>query len=141
LAISYTGIILDEQSKNMLLARSGVGETPAMAGWEIVCHHMTICMGPAKDPDVQALLGQTVALEAIAYGVMYLEDDVGIAAVKVQTKVPCKNDTPHITLARHPSVPAKRSNEITNWTPLFAPVELKGAVEEVPFPKREKAAV
>jgi hypothetical protein len=141
--ISYTGIVLDDASRDELLRQSGVTEADNMSGWKTVCHHMTICMGAAEAPAVQALVGQTVELEAIAFGALYLDDaqTVGIAAVWVQpqVEVPCKNAIPHVTLAHHPDVKAKQSNDITNWTKLDKPVQLRGVVEEVPFPSREKA--
>ena len=42
--IAYSGIILDEESKQKLL------EMPIPEGWEPLAHHMTITMGPLQHP-------------------------------------------------------------------------------------------
>jgi len=45
--ISYSGIVLSEQDRQNLLGH--LSEMIPL-GWEVVAHHMTICMGPLVHP-------------------------------------------------------------------------------------------
>ena len=108
--ISYTGIILDDQSKDRIIQSLG---DLIPEGWEAIVHHMTINMGEAKPEHIKylnfpiTLLGTHIGMtdKAIAIGVEGFESE---------------KETPHITLAVN-SVDGgkpKDSNDIKEWKPL-----------------------
>ncbi|HAW20198.1 MAG TPA: hypothetical protein DCX14_08455 [Flavobacteriales bacterium] len=76
--ISYSGVVLDDESKQKLLNLS----TPE--GWEPVAHHMTITMGPLvhkkgkHDFSESYAVGQEIELPVISVG-----QDERAMAVKV----------------------------------------------------------
>lgn len=140
--ISYTGVVLIETDRDALLVAAGHRENAAMQGWKEIAHHVTLNLGPAKKPEIQAALGSTVEIAVVAFGSLFFEDGVGIAAVRVGVPehLPFDNKVPHITVAHHPDVKAKQSNDIQEWVPLPKPMIVRGMVQEVPFPKREPVA-
>jgi hypothetical protein len=119
--VSYTGIILSNQSKNLLLSTLSIPE-----GWERVVHHMTINMGPFKGP--RELIGRTVKLEAVTFA---MNDKV--MAVGVKSDIPSTNAVPHITVAVNRAKGAKpvMSNALVDWKPLTHPLSLEGTIQEV----------
>ena len=130
--ISYSGIVLDEESKQKLIAL----ETPE--GWEPVAHHMTITMGSlihkkGKHDFSEAYpIGSVVELPVIAVG-----RDERAMAVQVQApaEISKKIPFPHITVAVNRAGGGKpfHSNKIPqeNFEPLSG-ITLTGTVEEVP---------
>lgn len=128
---SYTAVVLDEKSRDALLTMSGVRENDQMQGWKEVAEHMTMFMGSDGRDQVLPLLGKVFTLEVTAFGSLFRSEGVGIAAVQVECEAPSKNSVKHITVARHKDVPAKTSNEITEWTRLATPLRLTGIVQEV----------
>jgi hypothetical protein len=136
--ISYTGVILVEEDRDALLVAAGHRENEKMIGWVEVGHHVTLHTGPAP-AEIQPALGNVEIVEVTHFGALFFENGTGIAAVKVKLPehLTCKNDTPHITVARHADVKPKTSNEIVEWVPVETRVLLRGIVTEVPFPKRE----
>ena len=129
--ISYSGVVLDEPSKQKLLAL----DIPE--GWEPVAHHMTITMGPLTHPkgkhdfSTTYPVGTEVELLVIAVG-----KDERAMAVKVQAPNPIKTKSwPHITVAVNREGGGKpfHSNKIPeeNFQPLSG-IILKGTVEEIP---------
>jgi hypothetical protein len=137
--ISYTGIVLVEEDRDALLVAAGHRENENMNGWLEVAHHVTLNLGPAKKPEIQAALGAVVEIMVVAFGSLFVEDGVGIAAVRVALPehLPFDNAVPHITVAHHTAMKAKQSNDIQEWVPLPEPLVVRGMVQEVPFPKRE----
>ena len=128
--MAYTAVVLTEESRNYLLdAFGGPKEIPS--GWETKAHHMTVDMKPAAKSLAAELIGQEVALEIVSIGVLMIEDGVGIVALGVRCDVPSKNDVKHITVAHHPSVKPKMSNEIPVWTPVSPTHTIRGVVQEV----------
>ena len=121
-SISYTGVILDKVSRDALLAAVRK-HTPD--GWRVIAHHMTINMGPARNPTD---LGKQVALRVVGWAL-----DERTLAVKVQG-YPSTNAHAHITVAVNSAAGAKPkdSNLHMKWTPIAAPLRLVGVVEEVP---------
>lgn len=119
--VSYTGIILSNQSKNLLLSTLPIPE-----GWERVAHHMTINMGPFKGP--RELLGQTVKLEAVTFAM-----DDKVLAVGVKSDIPSTNSVSHITVAINRTKGAKpvMSNALVDWMPLPHTLTLEGTIQEV----------
>ena len=132
-AIAYSGVVLDEDSRNKLL------ELEIPAGWEPVAHHMTIApFAPLVHPkgkhdfSQDYPLGSEVILPLIAIG-----QDERAMAVKVQAPGPISKKVkfPHITVAvnREAGGKPKHSNQISEeyFKPLSG-ITLKGIVEEVP---------
>jgi len=131
--IAYSGIVLDEESRQKLL------ELPMPKGWEPVAHHMTITMGPLQHPkgkhDFSKTypVGSPVKLTAIAVG----QDDRAMA-VKISPpgKINPKISFPHITMAVNREGGGKpfHSNKIPkeNFTDLpKGEIPLEGTVEEI----------
>jgi len=63
--VSYSGIVLDERSRNKLIEVFGP-TWELHDGFEPLAHHMTICMGPLPT-DKKDLLGKKVELEVVAF--------------------------------------------------------------------------
>ena len=130
--ISYSGVVLDEESKQKLLAL----EIPE--GWEPVAHHMTITMGSLihkkgkHDFSEAYQIGSVVELPVVAVG-----RDERAMAVQVQApgEINKKIPFPHITVAVNRAGGGKpfHSNKIPqeNFEPLSG-IALTGTVEEVP---------
>ena len=130
--ISYSGVVLDEQSKQKLL------ELPIPEGWEPVAHHMTITMGPLQHPkgkhDFSEFypVGTEVSLPVVAVG----QDERAMAVkVKPPAEINKKISFPHVTVAVNREAGGKpfHSNKIPeeNFKPLSG-IILNGVVEEVP---------
>jgi hypothetical protein len=122
--ISYSAVVLDEQSKNKILTEFA---SKIPEGWEKIAHHMTITMG-GLPPEKKADLGKTVTLMATHFGV-----SEKAIAVKVSGYF-TTNKNPHITLAIDRKGGAKPfdSNGITNWETLPTTISLSGKVTEIP---------
>ena len=130
--ISYSGVVLDEGSKQQLL------NLDIPEGWEPVAHHMTITMGSlihkkGKHDFSEAYpVGSEVELPVVAIGI-----DERVMAVKVQppSEVSKKISFPHVTVAVNREGGGKpfHSNKIPeeNFQPLTG-ITLRGTVEEVP---------
>tara|TARA_R100000234_G_scaffold103753_1_gene73326 strand:+ start:173 stop:616 length:444 start_codon:yes stop_codon:yes gene_type:complete len=129
--ISYSGVVLDEPSKQKLLAL----DIPE--GWEPIAHHMTITMGPLMHPKGKHDFSKTypvgteVELPVIAVGL-----DERAMAVKVEAPNPIKTKSfPHVTVAVNRAEGGKpfHSNKIPeeNFQPLSG-IVLKGTVQEIP---------
>ena len=130
--ISYSGVVLDGESKQQLLGLA------IPEGWELVAHHMTITMGSLihkkgkHDFSETYPVGAEVELPVIAVG----KDDKAMA-VKVQAPngISEKISFPNITVAVNREGGGKpfHSNNIpeANFEPLSG-ITLKGTVEEVP---------
>ncbi len=120
--ISYTAVVLDEISKSKLIGM--FGNLPN--GWNLLCHHMTINLGKAKNPE---LVGKEVALKVVS-----VAGDEKVIAVGVDADLPSKNTIKHITVAINPSNggKAKHSNDLKIWKPI-EPFTVNGIVKEVEF--------
>jgi len=130
--ISYSGVVLDEQSKQKLL------ELSIPEGWEPVAHHMTITRGPLQHPkgkhDFSEFYpaGAEVSLPVVAVG----QDERAMAVkVKPPAEINKKISFPHVTVAVNRDAGGKpfHSNKIPeeNFKPLSG-IILNGVVEEVP---------
>ena len=130
--IAYSGIVLDDASKETLLS------LPIPEGWEPVAHHMTITLGSlvhkkAKHDFSQTYpVGSEVELPVVAVG-----QDERVMAVKVEapSEISKKISFPHVTVAVNREGGGKpfHSNKIPeeNFEPLSG-IVLRGVVEEVP---------
>ena len=129
--ISYSGVVLNEPSKQKLLAL----DIPE--GWEPIAHHMTITMGPLTHPkgkhdfSTTYPVGTEIELPVVAVG-----KDERAMAVKVEVPNPIKTKSwPHVTVAVNRDGGGKpfHSNKIPeeNFQPLSG-IILKGIVQEIP---------
>jgi hypothetical protein len=130
--IAYSGIVLDDASKETLLS------LPIPEGWEPVAHHMTITLGSLvhkkgkHDFSQTYPVGSEVELPVVAVG-----QDERVMAVKVEapSEISKKISFPHVTVAVNREGGGKpfHSNKIPeeNFEPLSG-IVLRGVVEEVP---------
>ena len=129
--ISYSGVVLDQESQQKLL------DLPIPEGWESIAHHMTITMGPLvhkkgkHDFSETYPVGASVELPVVSIG----QDDRAMA-VRVTPPHPIKSkSSPHVTVAVNRSEGGKpfHSNKIPeeNFQPLDG-IILRGVVEEIP---------
>jgi hypothetical protein len=123
----WTAIILDKPSHDKLI-KWLEEKFPIVKreGWEIIAHHMTICMGKLPvylGPDLRT--EQT--LEITGYGSSDMAIAVRVAGYYTTNKVP------HITLAVNRKDGGKpvMSNDIKNWQSIDTVLKLKGVVTEV----------
>jgi len=115
-SISYSAIVLDEESRNKLL-----GLVPE--GWKPIAHHMTIKLGPLRDSKYK--VGDKVSMNITAIGI----DDRAMA-VKVDVE---RDDDKfaHVTIAVNPDGGKPfHSNQIKDFEKYSG--KLSGVVEEVP---------
>jgi len=115
-SISYSAIVLDEESRNKLL-----GLVPE--GWKPIAHHMTIKLGPLRDSKYK--VGDKVSMNITAIG----QDDRAMA-VKVDAE---RDDDKfaHVTIAVNPDGGKPfHSNQIKDFEKYSG--KLSGVVEEVP---------
>ncbi|KAI9350188.1 hypothetical protein BDR26DRAFT_915136 [Obelidium mucronatum] len=135
--VQYTGVMLSPESTQLLLSAIPV---PTDAVYSVKAHHVTICMGKAKD-DILAPLGgidATVYMKAVAFG-RYK----GVVAVKIELDLErnswgklelpprlSKNETPHCTMYVASSSKAKDSNLIVDWEPLDNVLCIDGKIAE-----------
>lgn len=135
---AYTGIILDEASRKLLVEKVWEHLEPLLAkGWVLhnngkppskLPHHMTIVFGKSLPPEQAHLLGTVQPMTVFMWG----ESDKA-AAVAVRSPVQSANDIPHITVAVSPTGKPFHSNMIEpdQWILLDDEFTLTGTVEEV----------
>ena len=132
-SIAYSGVVLDENSRNQLL-ELGIPE-----GWEPVAHHMTIVpFAPIIHPKGKHDFSETYAPGTeITLPVVAIGQDERAMAVKIDAPGPISKKVkfPHITVAVNRAGGGKpfHSNKIPeeNFEPLSG-VTLTGTVEEIP---------
>ena len=96
-SISYSAVVLDEESRKKLINDFS---HILPESWEIICHHMTICLGELPS-DLKSNIGKKVSLKVIKWGVS------GKAmAVQVEGYY-SENNIPHITIAINRKAGAK----------------------------------
>ncbi len=81
-------------------------------GWDVVAHHITLYLGKPKE-DIKNRLGEQVTLSTQGY--LYDDKIMAVYIPKEQLNslnLPCKNDYPHITMAKAKGVSAKESNNL-----------------------------
>ncbi len=120
--ISYTGVVLDQASQDLLRKRFNYYIDPLTP----IADHMTIVVGELKPHDKE-ILGREVELVVTELG-----QDEGVIAAGVETDIVVYDKKPHITLAVGPNVRPSASNEITKWRPIRHPFKVKGVIQEVP---------
>lgn len=120
--ISYTGVVLDERSVQLLKKKFDYYISPLTP----MADHMTIVVGELR-PDEKEILGQEVELLVNELG----QGD-GVVAAGVKTDIVVYDKKPHITLAVEDGIRPAASNEITNWRPIRHPFTVRGVIKEVP---------
>lgn len=104
--VKYSAGFLDNYYQNIILEKF-IQQKPE--NWEIVCHHMTICLGKMFD---NSYLGKTEKAIVTHIG---KSEELGIMALKVETDIPSKNEIKHITLFKKSEVDSASSNLIEHW--------------------------
>ncbi|MFW6247141.1 MAG: CCA tRNA nucleotidyltransferase [bacterium] len=130
--IQYSGVILDESSRQRLLRAIKMMGIEIPEDWEIIAHHVTIAFAkkiPNEFERMNAHLGLNIGFTAVSVAM-----DDKVIAVGVDG-VESLNEKPHVTIAVNRKAGAKpqMSNELTNWIPFKRPLRLTGKVEEVEF--------
>jgi len=121
--IFYHAIVLDDNKE----LRKLLANNPEILHWEVIAHHVTIDLGPAKSHLIP-YLGKTFDIIATDIGKI----DGKVIAVKVEIPelegTHYFSRTPHITLAVNRKAGAKpvQSNDIKKWVPLNKRIKLKG---------------
>lgn len=126
----YKAIVLDEKSREWLIEKAKGDHSR-----EIVCHHLTICMGTDSKSKFPFEVGETVEMKMDKIGVCIVEmlpekqrakvgesvSEDTILATCVSVVLPegkfVKNKTPHITLSVNRKAGGKpvHSNYATLW--------------------------
>ena len=122
--MAYTACVLDKDSADALVA--WLHENFEVGGFEVICHHMPVQMGPIADSMVAHREGHRHELRVVRAGRLD-----GVIAVEVDTVVPSKNARKHITLAvdRLNGWKPVQSNNIAEWKDID-PFTLWGVVQE-----------
>lgn len=136
LPITYSGVIIDNDSRNKLLSLF-IYPFPEYNNWIKIAHHATICMGELPEHLKRYWLNENITLIATELGI----SDKAIAVKVEGSFIISKSDSienegpifSHITLAINPinAKPAD-SNLITNWKSI-EPITLKGTIKEIEF--------
>lgn len=123
--ISYSAVVLDEQSRLRLINRF---KSVIPEGWDVIAHHVTINMGEI-DPEFQKYLGLPVRLSVDDIAMDDKVIAVGVSGFKT------RNPKAHITLAVNRAIGGKpmMSNNLTNWKKIRRPLLLTGKVTEVEY--------
>jgi len=141
--ISYTGIILKDGEKERVVQslydNNVVVKESFEKDWKIICHHMTINLGPLKkDLNENLANGDEAEVSVTDWGVLKEEIDgaeyPSLIAVKVKNDtINSQNETKHITVAikNGSKYKPKDSNNIKEWTPFPIPFKLTGNVQEI----------
>ena len=123
--ISYSAVVLDENSRERLINRF---KNVIPEDWSIIADHMTINLGEI-DPEYQKYLGLPIrlAVEDIAMDDKVIA--VGVSGFKTN------NAKAHITLAVNRTNGGKpvMSNNLTNWEKLRRPLLLRGKITQVEY--------
>lgn len=136
LSITYSGVIIDNDSKNNLLSLF-VYTYPEYTDWIKIAHHATICMGELPEHLKKYWLDEKITLTATELGVSDKAIAVKVNGIFIISKPNSVEGEgpkfPHITLAIN-SIDAKPSdsNLISNWEPI-KPVKITGIIKEVSF--------
>jgi len=123
--ISYSGVVLDEKSKERLIKRV---EKLIPEDWKIIGDHMTISLGEIPT-HLERYLGMKIPLDVESFAINDRVCAVGVSGFET------KNRNPHITIAVNEKVGAtpKESNNLENWEEFKKPLRVSGYVKEIPF--------
>jgi hypothetical protein len=127
----YTGVLLDEESRDKLRAL-------APEGWKFLGHHMVLNMGPLDTKlNRPANLGRRYKMVA-----HLLAGNDKVLAVGVWSPLKTSNLRAHITVAVNRTKDGKASDAggLIGWTKLRPTIELWGTVFEFGKPRAKKEA-
>lgn len=120
----YTGLFLDEESKNRLLKAF---DEYIPDGWTTYAHHVTMSFNNdvSKQDEVfndfkEKFLGKNSAATVVSVGTS--DRAVAVMVGNILTD----NKRAHITLAIAPGARPVESNDIVDWEPLFNPIFVTG---------------
>lgn len=129
--ISYTGIVLDNRSKdklsNFLKTMIKAGKITIPDDWKFSADHITINMGPAIDPSI---LGKESFIKVLTYS---FDENVVAIGVKLDMDVEFEKENPHITIAYNNANGARpvMSNNLKFWKPVPKSFLISGIIKEV----------
>lgn len=138
--ISYTGIVLDNKSKERLadfikeMRKAKKINIPD--NWEFSADHITLNMGPSRNPE---LLGKSIISKVLTYA---YNDHILAVGVRPDIEVEYEKENPHITIAfnkggkimrnnKEVEVRPVMSNELQTWKPVPKSFMISGIVKEV----------
>jgi len=136
LNVAYSGIVLDQESQNLLLSKF-IYPDPEFSNWIKFAHHSTICLGELPEYLKRYWLDEDVTLTATEIGISDKVVAIKVTGFFSLIRPNYKNDEEfgpnftHITLAINP-IDAKQSdsNLITDWKPIKH-LKLRGTIKEV----------
>jgi len=136
LNITYSGIVLDNDSKNLLLS-TFIYPNPEYSDWIKIADHMTICMGELPEHLKRYWLDEEVTLTVREIGISDKAVAVKVNGFFIISKPnQLENEGPklqHITLAINPfDAKPSDSNYIENWKRI-TPIKLRGTIKEIQF--------
>lgn len=127
--VHYYGVVLDEESKNQVRSYLFNHEDIKKLG-----DHMTLVpphrVNENSDVRTWAIENDGLEVELLINEIGETEDGKNWA-FKVESKVPCLNSTPHITIQIAKDGRAKDSNNITEWHPIDKPFTVRGKVRAI----------
>jgi hypothetical protein len=120
--MAYTAIVLDEQSRQAIIARTKQFVAYAVLDKPTVfCHHVTLGMRL----DDKWIVGERRTMTVTHLG--YIAGR--IMAFAVSGVHDSDNAVPHVTLAASQGVKPRESNEITKWLTFGATFTISGTIE------------
>lgn len=130
----YLAIVLDQESVESILSMRDWD-----AGSEVVCHHVTICMGSNSKGKYPFTVGEQVKMEVDGIGESHghclpNKGLDGLLTQAVRVRLPegkfIKNETPHVTVTvcRKNGGKPVHSNRVWHWANI-CPMEISGTVE------------
>lgn len=134
LHITYSGIIIDDEFRNLLLS-TFVYPNPEFLDWIKIAHHLTICLGELPEHLKRYWLDEDVELTVTELGISDKAIAVKVTGAFIISK-PNIDEGPtfqHITLAINPydAKPAD-SNKIEDWKKV-EPLKLRGIIKEIQY--------
>jgi len=127
--ISYSGVVLDENSRKRLLSSPEI-KNYLNPEHDLIAHHMTIKLGGLMGTIHEKRIDTVEDFFANSVGI---SDDGAVVAVGVNGI--SDNKKPHITVGVNRKKGGKpaMSNYIENWIPLKENIILSGKVKELPY--------
>jgi len=123
--MTYTAVVLTDESRELLIDKF---RFLIPEDFEIIAHHMTMYMGPAR-PEDKERLGEFTTMAVLSYAMDDKVIAVGVSPWHVETD----NKIPHITIAVNRKAGGKpvMSNKLKDWKPVFSTFRIRGRIEEV----------
>ena len=99
-------------------------------GWTIQAHHMTMLFKGNRSEEIEEYVSENIGSH-VELTATHLGMSPDAMAVKISSKVPSFNATPHITIAIPPNGYAVNSNDISNWVALQHPIKLDAVIRHL----------